>query len=404
MTTTAAEALAEDRKHDLPITFDMAAAVSAAPAGSSRARRSRRPGSTASTGCRSARGSSTRWRPGPAAPGRSSTPAALAKGLKRPARPRRLDRRVDRAGALLRHGPRAQGLPVQARPRPLLRHVRRRDGGPTHQSSRRRSSMPSSARTAGPWPSFAASTCYVVDIAAPAERALTTGGTETLRHGHRRLGLFRGDLQSPLAGVLVEPRLEEDRVHGVRRRGRGHAHDARRHQESPQGRAEQVSPLGRAEPEGPARDRRRASGGPVRWADLNGLLVRRLPDQPRRLVGRQLRGVLLRPGSDPDVARPGQDRRGRRQPEGPTPVPRQHQGLDRRPGADHLPEGRLVPLDQRAGRLEAPVPLCGRRDPQGPGDGGRVGGPLDRSRRSGLGLDLLHGDPRLPDGDRTSTG
>ena len=35
---------------------------------------------------------------------------------------------------------------------------------------------------------------------------------------------------------------------------------------------------------------------------------------------------------------------------------------------------------------------------------GRVGSPLDRSRRSRIGLDLLHGDPRRPDGDEPLPG
>ena len=51
------------------------------------------------------------------------------------------------------------------------------------------------------------------------------------RHGEpaardRRLGLLRGDLQPPLAGLLVEPRLEADRPHGIRRRGGWHSDHA----------------------------------------------------------------------------------------------------------------------------------------------------------------------------------
>ena len=57
---------------------------------------------------------------------------------------------------------------------------------------------------------------HVVDIAAPHERS-----TDYRRHRdsaarHGRLGVFRGDLQSPLAGFLVESRLEANRAHGIR--------------------------------------------------------------------------------------------------------------------------------------------------------------------------------------------
>ena len=95
----------------------------------SRARRSRRPGSTASTGSRSARAKLYKVE---AATGRSRavrrSRAALAKGLKRPARPRRIDRPTrSRAGTSFDMDPAAQGLPVRARRRPLLRHVRRLD-------------------------------------------------------------------------------------------------------------------------------------------------------------------------------------------------------------------------------------------------------------------------------------
>ena len=229
--------------------------------------------------------------------------------------------------------------------------------------------MPSSAPTAGRSPSSATTTCYVVDVAAPDGAGPDhRAGRETLRHGDRRLGLLRGDLQPPLAGVLVEPRLEADRLHGIRRRAawaRSRCSTTpgvpRKVEQNRYPRSGEPNPkvrLGIVD----ARRRAGAVGRPV------GLLGRRVPDQPRRLVARQLRGLLLRPGPDPDLARPGQDS----PPSEPSPkaqraVPRHDQGLDRRPGADHLPQGRLVPLDQRAGRLEAPLPLRGRRDPQGPG-------------------------------------
>ena len=56
---------------------------------------------------------------------------------------------------------------------------------------------------------------YVVEIAGPTERTAHDWGPRRPAARACRLGLFRGDLQPPLAGVLVEPRLEETRIHGV---------------------------------------------------------------------------------------------------------------------------------------------------------------------------------------------
>ena len=160
MTTTAAEALAEERKHDLPIA-------------------SGRNGHAGFPG-RQARSAdlpvSARWLDGEhwlqvregklykveAATGRSRPfvdPVALAKGLKRlPTLDDETAQSIARR-IVLRHGPHPQGLPVQARRRPLLRHVRRLDRRAADEPSGPRSSIPSSAPTAARWLSFATTTC-----------------------------------------------------------------------------------------------------------------------------------------------------------------------------------------------------------------------------------------------------
>ena len=120
-----------------------------------------------------------------------------------------------------------------------------------------------------------------------------------------------------------------------------------------QGRAEQVPPGGRAEPEGAAGDRRcragrRALGRPV------GLLSRGLPDQPGRLVARQLGGLCLHPGPGPDLARPGQDPgRGDLSPKPERLFRDSTKAWIADPDPIDVPQGRLVPLAQRARRLEA---------------------------------------------------
>ncbi len=104
---------------------------------------------------------------------------ALAPGLAR-----RRHRAVDRRRHDLRHGPAETRLPVRARPRPLLRDVRRHDGGPPDQRPPGASSSPSSAPTASRSRSCATYDLYAVDIATQTERRLTTGGRDDLRHGH----------------------------------------------------------------------------------------------------------------------------------------------------------------------------------------------------------------------------
>ena len=69
---------------------------------------------------------------------------------------------------------------------------------------------------------------YAVDIATQAERRLTTGRREDLRHGHSDWVYYEEVWNRRLAGVLVESRLEAARVHGVRRRGRAVPHGPRR--------------------------------------------------------------------------------------------------------------------------------------------------------------------------------
>ena len=146
---------------------------------------------------------------------------------------------------------------------------------------------------------------YAVDIATQAERRLTTGGREGLRHGHsdwvyfeevwnRRWPAFWWSTDSKRlafmefddAGVPYHTVLD-DASSGTAER-----------------RADALPPLGRDQSQGPAGDRRRpgrrgAVGRPLR------LLAAIVVDQRGGLVPRWL-GVLLRAGPRPDLARPGQ--------------------------------------------------------------------------------------------------
>ena len=57
---------------------------------------------------------------------------------------------------------------------------------------------------------------YAVDIASQSRAPSDHRRARRPAPRPRRLGLLRRDLEPPLAGVLVEPRLEAARVHGIR--------------------------------------------------------------------------------------------------------------------------------------------------------------------------------------------
>ena len=139
---------------------------------------------------------------------------ALAKGLARIPLARPGSRPVDRRPDVLRHGPGQAGLPVRARTGPLLRHVRRLNGGPPDQPPRPRAVAPVQSRrqVRRVRPRFrpVRRRHRQPDRTPPDHRRARRPAARTCR-----LGLLRGDLQPPLAGVLVEPRLEAARLHGV---------------------------------------------------------------------------------------------------------------------------------------------------------------------------------------------
>ena len=147
---------------------------------------------------------------------------------------------------------------------------------------------------------------YAVDIASPDRAPADHRRARRPAPRARRLGLLRGDLQPPLAGVLVEPRLEAARVHGVRRRRRAVSHRPGRHGQ-PDGRSREdpLSPVRRAEPEGPLRRRRQRRRAGAVGRSLR-LFRRLVPDQRRGLVAGQLGRLLLRAEPHPDLARPRQ--------------------------------------------------------------------------------------------------
>ena len=155
--STAAEPLAEDRKRDLPITFDMARGGSAAAAAvlglAGLGHMARRRSLAAGPRGEALQGR-CRDRPVPAV----RRPDRPGEGPEAPARPRRRDRRLDRAADCpSTWTPRTRDscsstTTTSITPRST---ARRRSGSPTIPA---RSSMPSSARTASPWPSSATTT------------------------------------------------------------------------------------------------------------------------------------------------------------------------------------------------------------------------------------------------------
>ena len=239
---------------------------------------------------------------------------------------------------------------------------------------------------------------HAVDVADPKERALTTGGPRHPPARRGRLGLLRGDLQPFLVGVLVEPRLQEDRVHGVRRRGGRHPDDARRHRVPSQGRGQQVPPLRRAQPARPAGSRR-LSGGANRLGRPVGVLGRGVPDQPRRLAARLDRRLcyvqdrvqtwldLLTIPVAGEAIKPVKPKRLFRD-ESKAWI------ADQAP-ITFLKDGSFLWLSERDGwkhiyhyAADGGLKSADHRRP--------LGGPLDRARRPGVRLDHVHAAPRTP--------
>ena len=193
-----------------------------------------------------------------------------------------------------------------------------------------------------------------------------------------RLGLLRGDLEPPLAGVLVEPRLEAARVHGVRRRGRPVITRSSMTPPAPR--------RGTRRPTIPARASRipkvrlgivGGMGGPVQWADLSdyspdSFLISDVgwwPDSSAAYCYVQDRTqtwldlVKFTPGD-------GEARSSVCSATRPRPG-------STAPGRSTGYNDGIVPLAERARRLEAPLPLRRRRHAQGPahvGDRGRSAG------------------------------
>ena len=90
-------------------------------------------------------------------------------------------------------------------------------------------------------------------------------------------------------------------------------------------------------------------------------------------------GLRLRAEPHADMARLRRVGGGRR--EAAQALPRDHEGLGGRPGRAALALGRLVPLPQRAHRLEAPLPLRGRREAARASHEGRLGSSRCAPRR-----------------------
>ena len=324
---------------------------------------------------------------------------ALAKGLSRLSIARlRPSTVADRSPArhLVRHGPGQAGLPVRARPGPLLRDVRR-------LTAVRLTNQPGREQ----WPQFspdgktsrssATSTC--TSSTSPA------GGAPADHRRPRRpapragrLGLLRGDLQPSLAGVLVESRLEAARVHGVRRRRRAAItrcwttlqRHARKVEQTHYPRSGEPNPKVRLGIVGGA-------GGPVQWADLSdysagSFLISEVgwwPDSSAAYcyVQNRIQTWLDLVKFTPESGETG-------------PITRLFRDATKAwidsPGPMHWLQGRHVPLAQRARRLEAYLPVRRRRHAEGPAHVGPVGGPPAGARRSRGRLDLLHRHARSP--------
>ena len=239
---------------------------------------------------------------------------------------------------------------------------------------------------------------YVVDIAGPTERRLTTGGRDDLRHGHadwvyyeeifnrhwpafwwspdsKKLAFMEfDDAGVPLHTVMddtVTPRRLEQ------------THYPRSGEPNPKVRFGVVA----------------SAGGPIQWADLSdysadSFLISDVgwwPDSSaaycyvQNRIQTWLDFVKFTPGEEKgSVKRLFRD---------------QDQGMDREPGARALAGRRHVPLALRARRLEASLSLRRRGQPEGPAHLRALGGPWPRARRFQERLDLLQRHARQSGGD-----
>ena len=153
----------------------------------------------------------------------------------------------------------------------------------------------------------------------------------------------------------MEPRLEAARFHGVRRRRRSVSHRHRRHGQHRDEKKKRTtpSPASRTRRSASASSPRGRPGSVGRSLRLfaDSFLISDVgwwPDSSAAYCYVQNRTQTWL-----DLVKVSTDARGL----GQAPVPRLNQGLDREPRADPLAGRRLVPLAQRARRLEASLPL-----------------------------------------------
>ena len=223
---------------------------------------------------------------------------------------------------------------------------------------------------------------YAVDIATQAERRLTTGGREDLRHGHSDWVYFEEVWNrrwpafwwSPDSKRLAFMEFDDAGVPYHTVLDDASSGTARNVEKTHYPRSGEPNPKVRLGIVG-------GEGGAVQWADLSDYSpdssliseVGWFPDgsaycyvQDRAQTWLDL--VKVTPGSGGEKA----------------PTRRLFRdatkALYRQPRADPAVQGRHVPLAQRARRLEAHLPVWRRRHAQGPGHLGPVGGPPHRAR------------------------
>ena len=216
--------------------------------------------------------------------------------------------------------------------------------------------MPRSVPTAARSLSSETTTCTWWTSPVRAERALTTGGTETLRHGVADWVYFEEIYNRRWPGFWWSPDskrialMEYDDAPVGTLTMLNDTSSPRKVEQNKYPRAGEPNPkvrLGIVD----------AGGGAVRWADLSGYSSGAFLISQVGWWADSKAALRLHPGPDPDLARPGEGSRRAPVTEAGTAVPRCDEGLDRRSRSDRLSQGRHVPLDQRARRLEAHVSL-----------------------------------------------